>query len=165
MGNIEDKIQEKILTTVKNEMTPIITYIEDYRDQYNDLPENITNISIKPHTLSNISYAYSSNIFIVETDAPSIDIDGAKIFYDSRDKHWYKFHNDEYQYYQDKKVKPKSIENYISFQEQTGLIISSLKKIDEEWIDPKEEAKKNSQDHLKRHKEHCKSGHGSSCTL
>jgi len=164
MGNIEDKIQEKILTTVKNEMTPIITYIEDYRDQYNDLPENITNESIKPHTLSNISYAYSSNIFIVETDVPSIDIDGAKIFYDSRDKNWHQFHNDEYQYYQDKKEKPKSIENYISFQKQTGLIISSLNKIDEEWIDPKEEAKKNSQEHLKNQHKRCEENHGASCT-
>ena len=164
MGNIEDKIQKKILTTVKNEMTPIITYIEEYRDQHNDLPENITNGSIKPHTLSNISYVYSSNIFILETDVPSIDIDGAKIFYDSRDKQWYQFHNDEYQYYHDKKEKPKSIENYISLQEQTGLIITSLKKIDEEWIDPKEVAKKNSQEHLKRQHKRCEENHGASCT-
>jgi len=100
----------------------------------------------------------------VETHVPSIDIDGARIFYDSRDKHWYQFHNDEYQYYQDKKEKPKSIEHYISFQEQTGLIISSLKKIDEEWIDQKEEARKNSQEHLRSHHKKCEENHGASCT-
>ena len=65
---------------------------------------------------------------------PSLDIDGAQIFYDSRDGRWYRFHNDAYQYYKNKKNKPKSIESYISFQKQKGVITTILKKIDGKFI-------------------------------
>lgn len=138
IGNVEDKIQEKTLATVKNELTPVITYIENYKDQYGHIPKNITKAPIKPHTLGNISYSYGSNIFMLETHVPSIDIDGARIFYDSRDKHWYKFHNDEYQYYQDKKEKPESIRTYMSLLKQIKTTKTLIIK-NGQWLDPKME--------------------------
>ena len=144
MGNVEDIIQEKTLATVKNELTPIITYIEDYKDQYGNVPKNITKVPIKPHTLGNISYSYDSNIFMLETHVPSIDIDGTKIFYNSIDKHWYKFHNDEYQYYQDKKEKPKSIRTYISLLKQIKTTKALIIK-NGQWLDPKQQTKDNSE--------------------
>ncbi len=136
MANVENKIQEKTLATVKHELTPIITYIESYKDQYGYIPEDITNVSIKPHTIGNISYSYDSNIFMLETHVPSIDIDGGRIFYDSRDKHWYQFHNDEYQYYQDKKEKPKSIRTYMSLLKQIKTTNALILK-NGQWIDPR----------------------------
>lgn len=145
MGNVENKIQEKTLATVKNELTPIITYIENYKDQYGNVPENITKVPSKPHSLGNISYSYDSNIFILETHVPSIDIDGARIFYNSRDKHWYQFHNDEYQYYQDKKEKPKSIKTYMSLLKQIKTTKTLMIK-NGQWIDPKQETKDNSEE-------------------
>lgn len=114
ISNIENKIQKTILVTVKNEFTPIITYIKDYKSQNGNVPTNIDKALFKSHTLRSIYYLNDSYTFMLETDVSTIDIDGAKIFYDSRDKQWYQFHNDEYQYYQDKKDKPKSIDTYMS---------------------------------------------------
>ena len=138
MGNIEDKIQEKTLATVKHELTPMITYIENYKDQYGYVPENITKVPINPHILENISYAYNSNIFMLETHVPSIDIDGTRIFYNSKDKHWYQFHNDEYQYYQDKKEKPDSIGTYMSLLKQIKTRKTLIIK-NGQWIDPRQD--------------------------
>ncbi len=135
MGNMENKIQEKTLATVKHELTPIIIYIENYKDQHGNVPENITKVPTDPHILENISYAYNSNIFMLETHVPSIDIDGARIFYDSRDKHWYQFHNDEYQYYQNKKEKPDSIGTYMSLLKQIKKRKTLIMK-NAQWIDP-----------------------------
>ena len=137
IGNVEDKIQEKILATVKNELTPIITYIENYKEQYGHVPKNITKVPINPHTLENISYSYDSNIFMLETHVPSIDIDGARIFYNSRDKHWYKFHNDEYQYYQGKTNKPKSIKIYTLLINQMKTAESYRVKENAQWRNTK----------------------------
>lgn len=134
IGNIEFKVQKKILNTLKYEVTPIITYITGYQDKHGNLPNSISDISIKANTLNNISYTYSLDTFILETEVASIDIDRTKIFYDSRDKRWYQFHNDEYQYYLDKTKRPQAVENYISFKKRDNLLVSSLKKIDGKWI-------------------------------
>ena len=144
IGNVENKIQEKTLATVKNEQIPIITYIENYKTQYGNVPKNITKAQIKPHTIRNISYSYGSNIFILETYVPSIDIDGAKIFYDSRDQQWYTFHNDEYQYYQDKKEKPKSIRTYMSLLKQIKTTKTLIIK-NGQWVNTKQEIKNKSE--------------------
>ena len=147
IGNVENKIQEKTFATVKNELTPIITYIENYKAQYGNLPENISKVPINPHALGNISYSYSSNIFMIVTHVPSIDIDGSRIFYDSRDQQWYQFHNDEYQYYQDKKEKPKSIRTYMSLLKQIKTTKALIIK-NSQWIDPKQESTSNNKKHL-----------------
>lgn len=155
--------QERMVATVKSDLIPIVTYIHKYKEQYRKVPQSIA-ATIKPKTINNIYYYSTSDNFILGSYVPSLDIDGAQIFYDSRDKHWYQFHNDMYQHYQDNKEKPKSIEKYISCKKQTGLISSFLKKIDGKWVDPKKEARKNSQDHLKSHIKSCEANHGASCT-
>jgi len=156
--------QENMFTTVKNELSPIITYIEKYQNKHGNLPQTISKATIKPATLQNVYYDHNTHTFILGTYIASLDIDGAQIFYNSRDKQWYQFHNDMYQYYKEKKERPKSIEHYISFHDQPGVIASIIRKKNGVWTDPKQEIAKNSQDHLKRHKKSCEAGHGASCT-
>ena len=43
--------QEKMFATVKNELTPIVTYIENHKEQYGKLPQSIGEAPIKPATL------------------------------------------------------------------------------------------------------------------
>ena len=156
--------QEKMYATVKNELTPIITYIEKHKEQYGKFPQSIGKAPIKPKTLQNIYYDHNSHTFILGTYMASLDIDGAQMFYDSREKQWYKFHNDMYQYYKDKKERPKSIEQYISFHDQADGIASIIRKINGVWVDPKQEAMQNSQNHLTRHTKSCEANDGPSCT-
>lgn len=114
ISSIENKIQKTIFITVKNKFIPIISYIETYKVKHGEIPTDINNILLQSNTLENISYLNDFDTFILEIDIPTIDIDGAKIFYDSKDKQWHQFHNDEYQYYLDKTNRPKSIETYMS---------------------------------------------------
>ncbi len=156
--------QEKMSATVKNELTPIVEYIEKYQKQYKKLPQSISEAPIKSITLKNIYYDHNPHTFILGTYIASLDIDGAQIFYNSRDKQWYQFHNDMYRYYKDKKERPESIEHYISFHDQADVIASSIRKKNGVWRDPEQEAIKNSQDHLTQHKESCEENKGASCT-
>ncbi len=156
--------QEKMFATVKNELIPIITYIEKHKEQYGKLPYNIGEAPLKPATLQNIYYDHNPDTFILGTYIASLDIDGAQIFYNSRDKQWYQFHNDMYEYYKDKKERPKSIEHYISFHNQEDVIGSIIRKKNEVWTDPKQEAIQNSQDHLLHYTKSCESSDGPSCT-
>ena len=73
----------------------------------------------------------------IKISVSSIDTDGAKIFYDSRDRQWYRFHNDEYQYYQDKADKPKSIQIYTSLIKQMKTAESYRVKANGQWINTK----------------------------
>ncbi len=156
--------QEKMFSTVKNELTPIVTYIEKHKEQYGKLPYSIGKAPLKPATLQNIYYDHTSDTFILGTYIASLDIDGAQIFYNSRDKQWYQFHNDLYQRYKDKKERPQSIEHYISFHNQTDVVGSIIRKKNGVWIDPKQEAIQNSQNHLLRYTKSCEGNDGSSCT-
>ena len=129
--------QEKMFATVKNELIPVITYIEQYQKRYKKLPQSIDEAPLKPATLQNIYYDHNPHTFILGTYITSLDIDGAQIFYNSRDKEWYQFHNDMYQHYKDKKERPKSIEHYISFHNQVDVIDSIIRKKNGGWIDAK----------------------------
>ena len=156
--------QDKMFSTVKSELTPIITYIEKHKKQYGKLPYSIGKAPVKPATLQNIYYDHTSHAFILGTYIASLDIDGAQIFYNSKDKQWYQFHNDMYQHYKDKKERPKSIEHYISFHNQPNVTASIIRKKHGAWIDSKQEAIQNSKNHLKRYKKSCEENHAASCT-
>ena len=156
--------QEEMSATVKNELTPIIRYIEKYQQKYGKLPQSIGEAPIKPETLKNVYYDHTPHTFILGTYIASLDIDGAQIFYNSRDKQWYQFHNDMYQYYKDKKEKPKGIEHYMSFHNQADGIASIIRKTHGVWVDPKQEAIQSSQGHLTRYKKSCEASDGPSCT-
>lgn len=137
-GQVVTYSQEKVFTTVKSELEPMVAYIEQYQKEQGRNPENIRNVTAMPPTLRNLYYFSAVNSFILGTHIASLDIDGAQIFYDSRDKTWYQFHNDMYQHYQDKVEKPKSIESYISFHEQGNVARVILRKSNGVWLTPKE---------------------------
>ena len=132
--HVVNQSQEKMLLSVKNELFPMIERIKKYQKKYGKNPLSINVTSVNNQKLTNLYYYATPDNFILGTYIPSLDIDGAQIFYDSRDGQWYRFHNDMYQYYKNKKNKPKSIENYISFQNQTGVTKTILKKIDGKFI-------------------------------
>jgi len=132
-------LQFLLFTTIKNELAPVIIYIENQQRQYGKIPKTINLASYHFKDIHNIYYFSTPNNFLIGVNTPSIDIDGEQVFYDSRDKTWYQFHNDMYQYYQNKKSKPKSIEKYISFQMQPDLSFVSFEKTDKKWIKAKDE--------------------------
>ncbi len=134
IGSIEGKVKEKILALVTHDMSPIITYIENHKKQNGNLPKELDKALVKFPSLRNIAYYHNDHTFILKTSVPSIDIDGAKIFYDSRDKQWYQFHNDE---------KSKISMQYISFVNQAKQQRSYIKNINGKWIDPIQEEKLN----------------------
>lgn len=136
------RAQEALLDTVKKDLSPVILYIEAYQKAYGKTPSGIKTALVNPTTINNIYYLSIPDRFIVGVHVASIDIDGAQIYYDSRDQHWYRFHNDIYQHYQDKKEKPESIEKYSAFQKQTALVVSTLKKRDGKWIETQEKQEK-----------------------
>ncbi len=142
IGAVEGAVQKKILAVVKNDMTHIVTYINNYKVQEGNFPKGIDRAISNSYSLNNITYYSNTDTYMLETSVPSIDIDGAKIFYDSRDRQWYEFHNDEYQYYQDKKEKPKSVANYISLIKQMKIVESYTVKADGIWNDSKYVTKK-----------------------
>ncbi len=60
--------------------------------------------------------------------------------------------------------RPQSVEHYISFHNQADVIGSIIRKKNGVWIDPKQEAIQNSQNHLLRYTKSCEASDGPSCT-
>lgn len=112
ISNIEGVIKDKILLSVQQKMSPIIKHID-----------NNDNLSgFNTDKLNNMHYYRGINIYMLTTTVPSIDIDGETIFYDSKTEKWYRFHNDMYDYYKDKKEIPNNIKRYIWLIKNTKLI-------------------------------------------
>jgi len=135
-------LQEAQLDTIKKDLRPVIFYIEEYQKSYGKTPSDIQASLGSPTTINNISYQALPKHFIVGVQISTIDIDGAQVFYDSRDLHWYRFNNDMYQYYQERKEKPPEIERFISFQKKQGLFVQTLRKKGEKWIGVQQKQKK-----------------------
>jgi hypothetical protein len=133
LGNVEDQFNESRFALVQKEIAPLIIFIDSYKEKNGKLPETLDNAPVWPETLSNITYHSGTDVYLLEIEVSSVDIDGSKIFYDSTDKHWYQFHNDGYQHYFDKEEKPESIKRYVLLNEQMKHEKSYLRKANGKW--------------------------------
>lgn len=133
LANVENQFNKMRFSLVQKEMAPFIIYIDNNKEKYGKLPENLDNASVWPETLNNITYQSGTDVYMLETGVSSVDIDGSKIFYDSTDNHWYQFHNDEYQYHYDKEEKPESIMRYVLLKEQVKQEKYYLREANGQW--------------------------------
>jgi uncharacterized membrane protein YhaH (DUF805 family) len=112
---IEHPLQKKIMWEVSDRMNPVIKYIDSYVKQNSKLPEIIQFDTSK---IDSFGYYRKDKSYMVKTIVLSLDADGETIYYDSKDRKWYRFHHDQFAYFKDKKIIPKNIKNYLWFIEK-----------------------------------------------
>ena len=77
LANVENQFNETRFTLVQQEMAPFIMTIDNYREKHGKLPESLDNASVWPETLNNITYNDGADVYMLETEVSSIDIDGS----------------------------------------------------------------------------------------
>ena len=112
---IELSIQKIIMRSVVSQLSPTIRYIDSYQEKNGSLPLKL-GMKIKA---DNLSYYHNKKAYMLKTEVTSVDKKGETIFYDSRTKHWYRFHKNQFDYFKDKKVMPPNIKSYIWFMKNT----------------------------------------------
>jgi len=105
---LEITIKDKIFKITQEKMKTIVVQIDKNKD-----------IKLTKKSL-NFSLYRGDNIYMLKTIVPSIDIDGETIFFDSRNRKTYHFHNDMLDYYKDKKTIPIAIKRYIWLMKNTS---------------------------------------------
>ena len=53
--------EARMVASVKSELISMITYLENYQEQYGKVPQSIDTSNIKPKTINNIYYYYSTS--------------------------------------------------------------------------------------------------------
>ncbi len=109
---IEHPLQKKMMWKVSNQMEPIIKYIDSYSKQNSKLPEKILYNTSK---INSFGYFHRDKSYMIKTIISSIDTSGETIYYDSKNKKWYRFHHDQFEYFKNKKIMPENIKNYLWF--------------------------------------------------
>ncbi len=115
---IELSVQKKIMKDVVSKMTPLIEYVDNYKKSHNQYPDEIKKDISR---IENFFYYHNKNSYMIKTVTSRVDMDGETIYFDSRDRHWYRFHQNQYEYFKDKKVIPPNIKRYIWFEKNTKL--------------------------------------------
>lgn len=126
-ANVDTLMKDKIISSAKQEISSVIEYIDSYNKSTGSFPDNIDTAVGKISKINYIDYYKDDKTYLLQTRLSSIDIDGEVLFYNSIDKNWGNFHNDEYQYYKNKKNSPKEIKNYIEILKQLKLVKSYKK--------------------------------------
>lgn len=115
---MELALQKIIMRNVIAQTAPIISYINNYKKAHNALPDKIKkNIS----KIDNFTYYHNDKVFMLKTQKYSVDKEGETIFYNSKDKTWYRFHKNQYDYFKDKKVVPPNIKTYLWFEKNSKI--------------------------------------------
>ncbi len=112
---IELSIQKIIMRSVVSQLSPIIRYIDSYQEKNGSLPPKL---GMKINA-DNLSYYHNKKAYMLKTEVTSVDKKGETIFYDSRTRHWYRFHQNQFDYFKNKKVMPPNIKSYIWFMKNT----------------------------------------------
>jgi len=107
---IEHPLQKKIMADVSKSMKPTLKYIEQYKKDNGILP-----VSIKENGTTNLNYYHAGKFYMLSRDIFPTASDKETIYFNSKDNKWYRFHNDQYKYYKDKKVVPPNLKEYIWF--------------------------------------------------
>jgi len=115
---IELSVQKRIMKDVVSKMTPLIEYVDNYKKSHEKYPKEIKKGISK---IDNFSYYHDKNSYMIKIVTSRVDMDGETIYFDSRDRHWYRFHQNQYEYFKDKKVIPPNIKNYLWFEKNTKI--------------------------------------------
>lgn len=115
---MELALQKIIMRHVIAKTSPIINYIKDYKKIHNTLPDKIKkNIS----KIDNYTYYHNDKVFMLKTIKYVVDKEGEVIYYNSKDKTWYRFHKNQYDYFKTKKIAPPNIKTYIWFEKNSKI--------------------------------------------
>ncbi|MFK5880824.1 MAG: hypothetical protein QM482_01310 [Sulfurospirillum sp.] len=107
---IEHPLQKKIMADVSKSMEPTLNYIKNYKKNSAVLPVNIqATKEIK------LKYYRKGKFYMLATEIYPSKTDKETIYFNSKDNKWYRFHNDQYEYYKDKKIVPPNLKNFIWF--------------------------------------------------
>lgn len=94
MASINSYADKRTVNIAKAELSPVIVFIDKELSQYGKLPDDILQEVKKIEGLSNVTYIFGDEQFVIQTRGSSIDIDGSTIYYISSDKEWRREHND-----------------------------------------------------------------------
>ncbi len=115
---MELAVQKILMRNVISKMSPIVNYIDNYKVKNNTLPVKIKkNIS----NIDNFTYYHNNKDYMIKTLVSAIDKKGETIFFNSKDKTWYRFNKNQYDYFKDKKIAPPNIKTYLWFEKNTKI--------------------------------------------
>jgi len=115
---MELALQKIIMRHVIEKTAPIISYINNYKKTNNALPDKIKkNIS----KIDNFTYYHNDKVFMLKTLKYGVDKKGEVIYYNSKDKTWYRFHKNQYDYFKTKKIAPPNIKTYLWFEKNSKI--------------------------------------------
>ena len=115
---MELALQKIIMRDVIARTAPIISYINNYQKTNNALPDKIKKSISK---IDNFTYYHNNKVFMLKTIRYGIDKEGEVIYYNSKDKTWYRFHKNQYDYFKDKKIAPPNIKTYLWFEKNSKI--------------------------------------------
>ncbi len=107
---IEHPLQKRIMFEVSKNMKPVLEYIQTYKNNEGTLP-----IKIKQKNDIKLKYYHKGKFYLLATDIYPSNSDKETIYFNSRDNKWYRFYNDQYEYYKDKKIVPPNLKEYLWF--------------------------------------------------
>lgn len=100
---VESMVPQRMTHILQSELAPIIEHIEKSRLRTGIAPESLN--GRLPYNsrmqITNLAYAAKAGRYLLKIKVPSIDLDGAVMFYDPDAKTWLLFHNDSYARYQE----------------------------------------------------------------
>ena len=94
MASVNSFADSKTLEITRAELSPVIDFIDKNFNQHGNFPADILAEVEKIHKLTNVTYIFNDDNFLIQTRGSSIDIDGSTIFYLSSDREWRREHND-----------------------------------------------------------------------
>ena len=83
---------------------------KNYKNSNGALPAKI-----KESENLKLRYYKKDKFYMLATDIFSNGTDKETIYFNTKDNKWYRFHNDQYRYYRDKKVVPPNLKEYLWF--------------------------------------------------
>jgi hypothetical protein len=111
---IEHPLQKRIMANVSKEMTPALNFIQNYQKKSGTLPESLDGFVKKEGNLK-LRYYKRDKFYILVADIFPDNSDKETVYFSSQDNRWYRFHNDQYEYYKDKKIVPPNLKSYLWF--------------------------------------------------
>jgi len=99
IGFTEDVVCYRSTEIVKQELSPLISYIADFQEAHKNPPNEILEELKTVKTINNLAYYKGEHYYLLSTVVGSIDMDGYTIFYYSSEDTWFKFHNDDSEKY------------------------------------------------------------------
>jgi hypothetical protein len=93
-GGLEAFVQERAFLVAREDLGPVVRAIEAKLSLNEPAPGDILDALGAAHQVGFVVYLHRERAFVLVALGGSIDMDGEKIYYDSEDRKWRRFHND-----------------------------------------------------------------------